>query len=215
MENEEFGYFSKTVAEKISIGKDTLRTWSLKLEAEGVEFERNQRKQRIYYEKDIRVFKNMKELMELQHPLNEVAKIIAEKIEKGLYDKAEIENHEEKTLSVLHEENALITQEKQLEKFKNEIVSEMLLKMQEQQEEIIQKAVKNAVEEEREMMFNAFESKMNDVVEKRDRVLMNSLNQSMEQKRLEIAAAREETEEKEEKTLGNLIKSLFFRQKRG
>jgi len=34
--------------------------------------------------------------------------------------------------------------------------------------DIVQKAVKETIMEEREMMFQAFENKMNDVVEKRD-----------------------------------------------
>ncbi|NEU36176.1 DNA-binding protein, partial [bacterium LRH843] len=38
----------------------------------------------------------------------------------------------------------------------------------------------------------AFEAKMNDVIEKRDRILTHELNRSLEEKRLEIAAASEE-----------------------
>lgn len=65
IEAQDFGFFAKIVAEKIGIGKDTLRTWSLKLEAEGVEFERNERNQRIYYQKDVIMLENMKELVGL------------------------------------------------------------------------------------------------------------------------------------------------------
>ncbi|MBY8914439.1 hypothetical protein KY305_17020 [Bacillus sp. YC2] len=53
-------------------------------------------------------------------------------------------------------------------------------------------AVVKAIEQEREEMFNAFELKMNDSIEKRDRLLMRSINRTMEEKRLEIAAAQEE-----------------------
>lgn len=56
----------------------------------------------------------------------------------------------------------------------------------------LQEIVKNAIEEEREMMFRAFEAKMNDVIEKRDWILTHELNRSLEEKRLEIAAATEE-----------------------
>ena len=59
-------------------------------------------------------------------------------------------------------------------------------------EETIQRVVKVAIEEERENMLKAFEYKMNDVVEKRDRILTMQLHQSFEDKRLEIAAAKEE-----------------------
>ena len=80
---ESFGYFSKTVAERIEVSKDTIRSWSLKLEAEGATFERNNRSQRIYFEKDMRTFQNMKELLDLNHPLDNVAKTIAEKMKNG------------------------------------------------------------------------------------------------------------------------------------
>lgn len=109
--SEDFGYFSKTVSEQLGVSTDTLRSWSLKLESVGVEFKRNERKQRTYFEKDIRAFKNMKELLDLQQPLDEVSKIIAEKIEKGLFDKLEIENNAEIMPSVIQENNAQITLE--------------------------------------------------------------------------------------------------------
>src|SRR5690606_24681512 len=108
---QDFGFFSKIAAEKIGIGKDTLRTWSLKLESEGVEFERNERSQRIYYEKDVRMLENMKELLDVGHPLNDVAKIVAEKNTKGEYDAALEKKNAENTLGVSHTENGLITQE--------------------------------------------------------------------------------------------------------
>jgi len=76
---ENFGYFAKIIADQVEIKTDTLRTWSLKLEAEDMEFERNAQKQRIYYERDIRMLQNMKELMDLQQPLNYTSKVIAEK----------------------------------------------------------------------------------------------------------------------------------------
>ncbi|WP_257535843.1 hypothetical protein [Mesobacillus foraminis] len=42
----------------------------------------------------------MKELLDLKQPLNEVAKIIVEKVTKGAYINTEPEKNEEKTLSV-------------------------------------------------------------------------------------------------------------------
>lgn len=107
----EIGYFSKIVSDRLNISTDTLRSWSLRLESNGIVFERNDRNQRIYYAKDIRAFENMKELLRLQQPLDEVAKTIAEKIEKGLFDKLETENNASITptqdLSVIFEKNAL------------------------------------------------------------------------------------------------------------
>lgn len=167
IEAQDFGFFSKIVAEKIEIGKDTLRTWSLKLESEGVEFERNERSQRIYYEKDVVMLENMKELVGLGHPLNDVAKIVAEKFSSGAYTSPHKEKNAENTLAVSHVENELITQEErfsvlktellsdfqksqqaELERFKNEIAKEMAEVMQDRMEE----AVKTALLRERKAM---------------------------------------------------------------
>ncbi|WFE12456.1 hypothetical protein P4829_10770 [Bacillus atrophaeus] len=56
--------------------------------------------------------------------------------------------------------------------------------------------IEQAIEKEREAMFKAFEAKLNDVVEKSDRILTQQLNRSMEERRLEIAATQEEKEAK-------------------
>lgn len=167
IEAQDFGFFAKIVAERIGIGKDTLRTWSLKLEAEGVKFDRNDRKQRIYYEKDIRMLENMKELVALGHPLNDVAKIIAEKFLSGAYIAPPKEKNAENTLPVSRIENTVITQEErlsvlksellsdfkkaqqaELERFKKELVTEMTEAMQDRMEE----AVKVALLRERKAM---------------------------------------------------------------
>lgn len=55
----------------------------------------------------------------------------------------------------------------------------------------LKEIVKEAVEEEREAMFRAFEIKMNDSLEKRDRLLTQHLQNTLEERRLEIAAAQE------------------------
>lgn len=109
--SEDFGYFSKMVSERLSVSTDTLRSWSLRLESFGVKFKRNDRKQRIYFEKDIRAFKNMKELLDLQQPLDDVSKIISEKIKNAIFDKPQMENNAQITLSVIEENNAQITLE--------------------------------------------------------------------------------------------------------
>lgn len=57
-------------------------------------------------------------------------------------------------------------------------------------EETIQRVVKIAIEEESKNMLKAFEYKMKDVIEKRDRLLTMQLQQSLEKKRVEIEAAK-------------------------
>ncbi|WP_419956569.1 MerR family transcriptional regulator (plasmid) [Neobacillus niacini] len=120
--NEEFGYFSKTVADRLGVSPDTLRSWAIKLEDKEIEFERNEKKQRIYYEKDIRAFENMKELLDLQQPMNKVVPLIADKIKKGEFKKPETENHTEITPSVIRENTALATPDQRLEQQYNQLM---------------------------------------------------------------------------------------------
>lgn len=60
----------------------------------------------------------------------------------------------------------------------------------------LQEIVKEAVEEEREFMFRAFEAKIDDIIERRDRLITQEINRSLEEKRLEIASASEKTSKK-------------------
>lgn len=124
MNEGKMGYFSKTVAEQIGISKDTLRTWSLKLEQDGAVFARNDNHHRIYYDRDIKAFLNMKELLDLQQPQIEVVKIVVEKLKKGVYDGLESSNPVEKTPSVERIQNEVATEEKRLELFKKELLEE-------------------------------------------------------------------------------------------
>lgn len=157
-----FGYFAKDVAADLEITTSTLRRWSIELEKLNYSFERNEKEQRIYYERDFKAFRELKKLLSNSVPFVDAVKAVAS---MGMENK-----NASKTPSVFREEIRLSRDELQ---------------------EIIHQAVKAAVEEEREAMFQAFEHKMNDVIEKRDRVLTQQLQQSMEAKRLEVAAAKE------------------------
>lgn len=162
----EYGFFSKEVALKLDINASTLRQWCLAMEKEGYEFERNDKDQRIFYDRDINLLFELKNLIEKTRNREDAIKTIVSR-------KKSVDNVE-KTLSVNENERDNIT------------VSKSDL------EELIQKAV----EKEREAMFQAFERKMNDVIENRDRQLIHNLNESMEQNRLEIATAQEEEKKK-------------------
>lgn len=171
MENgNNFGYFAKDVAADLEITTSTLRRWSIELEKMEYTFERNEKDQRIYYERDFKAFRELKKLLGNSVPFIDAVKAVSSMV---------LENkNASKTPSVYNEEMRLS---------KHEL------------HEIVHKAVKEAVEEEREAMFKAFEHKMNDIIEKRDRTLTQQLQQSLEAKRLEIAASQEE-EKKEEKS---------------
>jgi len=169
MENaNQFGYFAKDVASELEITTSTLRRWAIELEKEGYSFERNEKEQRIYYERDFKAFRELKKLLSNSVPFVDAIKAV---VSMDLENKNAL-----KTPSVYTDEMRLSTRELT---------------------DIVQKAVKEAIKEEREMMFQAFENKMNDVVEKRDRILTQQLKRSLEERRLEIAAAQEEQEKKD------------------
>jgi|GEM_PF-1611794 len=203
---EEFGYFAKTISEKLGIATDTLRNWSLKLEAQGVEFERNVRNQRIYYEKDIKAFENMKELLNLQQPLNDVSKIIAEKIKKGFYNGDYSEKNTEITLSVLHHKNAIITQEKQMEQFKNQLIQEF----DDKQNEILEQLKKELTKEMTIVMQDRFENAVNEAVKmallQERKEIARQVLKEIEENKLQSTSTIEKIEEK---GILNRLKRLF------
>ncbi|ECO1678086.1 MerR family transcriptional regulator [Peribacillus frigoritolerans] len=188
---EDFGYFAKTVSERLGIAKDTLRSWSLKLEADGVNFERNARGQRVYYEKDIRALENMKELMDLQQPLNDVSKTIANKIKKSFYNVDKTIKNTEITPSVPREKNGLITQEKQMQNFKKELIQELSNK----QSEIMEQFKNDLTKEMSTVMQDRFENAVNDAVKmallQERKEIKKQVAQEIEENNLQIASGME------------------------
>ena len=173
----EYGSYSKEVAELLDLNPNTLRRWSIELEKEGYVFERNDKDQRIYYKRDILSLRHLQKLSSERMPISNACKKVA-----GEYIKA---RELEQTLGVQEKEGP------------NEVENSVQVTLsKEELQSLIEDSVERAVEKEREAMFKAFESKMNDVIENRDRHLVHQLNQSMEQKQLEIAAVKEEADKK-------------------
>ncbi len=135
---EDYGYFAQYVAKELDINTNTLRRWSLELEKLDYNFERNERNQRIYYEKDMSVFKKMKEYLDQNWRLEEAATKSRDvaTIEEKEEIKKEIETaNAEKTASVHDEMNTSITireRSEELEKFQ-----EKFYEMIEQQNQIV------------------------------------------------------------------------------
>ena len=163
MENtSNFGYFAKDVASELQITTSSLRRWSIELEKSGYSFERNEKDQRIYYERDFKAFRELKKLLSSSVSFIDAIKAVVS---------MDLENkNASKTPSVY-------TGEIRLSK------SEL--------HEIVHHAVKEAIQEEREVMYQAFENKMTNLIEQRDRILTQQLQNSLEEKRLEIAASKE------------------------
>ncbi|OAH57620.1 DNA-binding protein [Domibacillus aminovorans] len=174
MENAaEYGTLSKEVAIHLNINPNTLRRWSLELEKHGYTFERNSKGQRIYYERDIHSLSECKMILEKGQSMENATKSIAsEFIER---------KNAEKTLGVILDTS---------ENNENVTLSKRDL------ESIVESAVTKAMEKEREAILEALELKMNNAIEQRDRMLMQSMNQKIEEKRIEITESTEKEQEK-------------------
>jgi transposase-like protein len=58
-----YGFFSKEVAIQLEINPNTLRRWSIELEKYGYEFTRNEKDQRIYYDRDLVALTDFKKML--------------------------------------------------------------------------------------------------------------------------------------------------------
>lgn len=168
MENtNHFGYFAKDVAMELDITTSTLRRWSIELEKAGYTIERNEKEQRIYYERDFKALREIKKL--LSHSVAFVDTINA-------VVSMDLENQNAAWTPSAHKQELRLS--------KDEL------------KEIIHYEVKKAIEEDREIMFQAFEQKMNDSIEMRDRKLTLAMKNTFEEKQNEFAASLESTQKK-------------------
>lgn len=76
MENE-FGYYSKDVAIELGITPSTLRRWSIELEKRGYSFHRNEKEQRVYFERDFKALREFKKLIGNSVPISDATKAVA------------------------------------------------------------------------------------------------------------------------------------------
>ncbi|MFN6793812.1 MerR family transcriptional regulator [Bacillus sp. TD11] len=110
----EYGYFAQEVAKQLDINTNTLRRWSIELEKMEYIFERNERNQRIYYENDIDILKQMKEYLNQNWKLEEAATRSMENNEENAQktDSVHEENEVQVTLRKRSESDILMIQEK-------------------------------------------------------------------------------------------------------
>jgi DNA-binding transcriptional MerR regulator len=110
----EYGYFAQEVAKQLDINTNTLRRWSIELEKMEYIFERNERNQRIYYENDIDILKQMKEYLNQNWKLEEAATRSMENTEENAQktDSVHEENEVQVTLRKRSETDILMIQEK-------------------------------------------------------------------------------------------------------
>ncbi len=163
MENghEQFGYFSKDVAVQLDVTTSTLRRWSIALEKQGYRFDRNEKEQRIFYERDFKAFRELKKLLShhvsFEDAINAVVSMTLEN------------KNARQTPSVYEDEVRLSKRE-----FKEYI------------DQVANEAAQRAAEETAKVM----QEKLKDEFEKRDRILTQQLNESVQQK--QIAATTKE-----------------------
>jgi DNA-binding transcriptional MerR regulator len=164
MENaNSFGYFSKDVALHLEITTSTLRRWSIELEKTGYMFERNEKEQRIYYERDYKAFRELKKLLATSVSFTDAINAIA----------------------------AMNLNNKNAQKTPN-VYDEYIRLSKRELQDLIQKAVQQAITNERDLLLEKMEQKINDTLEQRDLILVNTIKISLEQRQLEMAAAKEE-----------------------
>ena len=176
--SDKIAFYSKDVSDNLEIAASTLRKWSAMLEDAGYPFKKNDKGQRLYYEKDIVALRHLKRLtqdegMSLENAVNEVVKRVkeTEEIAQELDVPSDMTRYDDKLDQLIERIERL------------EIVNRQLIeKLNEQQRYINQR------------------------LEERDRKLMESIRAIQEQKQaaLETAATTEDktTEDKRTKKRG-------------
>ncbi|HHQ2480344.1 TPA: MerR family transcriptional regulator [Bacillus cereus] len=122
----EYGYFAQEVAKQLDINTNTLRRWSIELEKMDYIFDRNERKQRIYYESDIDILKQMKEYLNQNWKLEEAATRSIDNIDKNAPETDSVQEKTETEVTLPKRSQSDIS-----------VIQDKFLYMFEQQEKIV------------------------------------------------------------------------------
>lgn len=169
----EYGYFAKDVAADLEVTTSTLRRWSIELEKAGYKFERNEKDQRIYYDRDFKAFRELKKLINNSVVLIDAINAVVSMDVEGL--------NASQTPSVYREETRLTRQ----------LLEEIL-------DEKINKAIQQAFEEGRQQGHKEIKEiikKIEKRSEERDENLMSvirSIREEKEEVKQLIAASQEQ-----------------------
>lgn len=169
----EYGYFAKDVAADLEVTTSTLRRWSIELEKAGYKFERNEKDQRIYYDRDFKAFRELKKLISNSVVLIDAINAVVSMDVEGL--------NASQTPSVYREETRLTRQ------FLEEVLDEK-----------INKAIQQAFEEGRQQGQKEIKEMMKKIEkrsEERDENLMSvirSIREEKEEVKQLIAASQEQ-----------------------
>jgi DNA-binding transcriptional MerR regulator len=170
METTEKAYTTKEVSTTLNIGDSTLRKWCLALEKNGYKFLRNEQNKRLFVEKDLVVLRHFQQLVQENNvPLDNAAMLVVDRFGNGPF--------EVRTGIVRKEENE---EHRDLKRY--EEVIQQLLDHIDKQEKFNQELLKRLEQQQKYI-----EERLNE----RDKMLMESIRESQETRKL-LAAAHEE-----------------------
>lgn len=174
---ETYGFFSKEVALKLDINASTLRQWCLSIEEEGYTFNRNEKSQRIFYERDINLLFEIKARIQKTRDRDNAIKSVVSRFL--------LENNAQNTLSVHEEKRDNITS----------VDLQKLMKHIERQEQFNKELLERLDKQQQYI-----DERLNE----RDQTLMQSIREIQETNK-QLAAAEEE-KKKVKGFWGNLFK---------
>lgn len=185
MDTYEKAYSPKEISLTLDVGDSTLRKWCIALEKNGYEFIRNDQNNRVFVDADVVTLRHFKELVQNHSmQLSNAAMLVIDRFGKG----------------PLQPRTGVVPVE--ITRDSNRSENEILTKLQtfiEQQEERYSK-----LEEFNKELIKRLDDQQNYIEErlnKRDELLMQSIRESQETKQLLLATKEEENQKKPRKGL--------------
>lgn len=169
-------YSPKEIALALDAGDSTIRKWCIALEEEGYLFSRTDNNRRVFFDRDLVVLRHFQKLVQVQNfSMQNAAKVVASKFKEGSFEE---KNSKNDVPAIRYSTETVEKVFDEIEQLK-EMNRQLLKRLDEQQEYI----------EER--------------MSKRDAILMESLREVQETKKLMIEQRVEEEKKK--------VRKGFFR----
>jgi hypothetical protein len=196
-------YSAKDISLSLDIGDSTLRKWCLALEEHGYEFYRTDQNKRLFTDKDIIVLKYFQQLVKDKNmSMNNAALIVTSRFKKEVFSN-------ETDVEQLEEEMNIVPAIRP----NNELIQSLVTKistLEEHQEQFIEMQktfIKDLIQQHKNEMIEANrtliqrldeqQTYIEERLNKRDELLVESLRETLETKKLLIATAKEQEREKE------------------
>lgn len=203
MDGTQTPYSAKDISLSLDIGDSTLRKWCLALEEHGYEFYRTDQNKRLFTDKDIIVLKYFQQLVKDKNmSMNNAALIVTSRFKKEVFSN-------ETDVEQLEEEMNIVPAIRP----NNELIQSLVTKistLEEHQEQFIEMQktfIKDLIQQHKNEMIEANrtliqrldeqQTYIEERLNKRDELLVESLRETLETKKLLIATAKEQELEKE------------------